>query len=160
MYLWCGIPREKWRNTSICTYYWLIDWLNTFIAHIPILSNAHGDVLACSQKPRCHILRWDWSVLPPLAVGASFYFPFWEFWCMLVSVWFHSLVTFTHRLQDLTIFASGNENLTPSIYLPFLRACEHGKVRVKVSFSLVWTLILVNYTGNWHVRHIYWTGSW
>jgi hypothetical protein len=47
---------------------------------------------------RCHILGWDWSVLP---LGASFHFPFWELWCILVSVCFHNLVTYAHRLQDL-----------------------------------------------------------
>jgi hypothetical protein len=78
---------------------WWIDWLNTFIVHIPILSNAHGAwLMFWPVLWRCHIQRWDWSVLP---LGASFHFPFWELRCMLVSVCFHNLVTFSQRLQDL-----------------------------------------------------------
>jgi hypothetical protein len=70
-----------------------------FIAHISILSKAHGAwPLFWPVLRRCHILRWDWSVLP---LGPSFHFPFWELWCMLVSVCFHNLVTYAQRLQDL-----------------------------------------------------------
>jgi hypothetical protein len=47
---------------------------------------------------RCHILRWDWSVLP---LAHHTHFPFWELWCTLVSVCFHNLVTYAQRLQDL-----------------------------------------------------------
>jgi hypothetical protein len=77
----------------------LLDWLNTCIAHIFIPSNAHGSrPLFWPVLRRCHILRWDWSVLP---LGHHSHFPFWVLWCMLVSVCFHNLVTHAQRLQDL-----------------------------------------------------------
>jgi hypothetical protein len=39
--------------------------MNTFIAHISVLSNAHGAwPMFWPVLRRCHILRWDWSVLP------------------------------------------------------------------------------------------------
>jgi hypothetical protein len=42
----------------------LINWLNTFIAHTSILSNAHGAWPMFWPVVRYHILRWDCSVLP------------------------------------------------------------------------------------------------
>jgi hypothetical protein len=62
---------------------WLIDWLNTFIAHISILSNAQDGAwpMFWPVLRRCHILRWDWSVLP---LAYHSHFPFWELWCMPV----------------------------------------------------------------------------
>jgi hypothetical protein len=53
------------------------------------------DVLACSQVSHPEMR------LGSAAIGASFHFPFWELWCMLVSVCFHNLVTYAQRLQDL-----------------------------------------------------------
>jgi hypothetical protein len=85
---------------------WLIGWLNTFIANISILSNAHGAwPMFWPVLRRCRILRCDSPVSAD--IGASFHFPFWRtlvhagFWlfpqscdtCMLVSVCFHNLVT-------------------------------------------------------------------
>jgi hypothetical protein len=61
-----------WRWSRRCFF----DWMNTCIAHISILSNAHDAwSMFWPVLRRCHILRWDWSVLP---LGASFHFPFWE----------------------------------------------------------------------------------
>jgi hypothetical protein len=80
----------------------LIDWFKIFYsAHISILWNAHGAwLMFWPVLRRCHILRWDWSVLP---LGASFHFPLWEFYCMLVSVMYVStILRLTHR--DCRIF--------------------------------------------------------
>jgi hypothetical protein len=55
------------------------------------------DVLACSQKVSHPEMR-----LVSAAVGASFHFPFWELWCILVSVCFHNLMWLAHR--DCRIF--------------------------------------------------------
>jgi hypothetical protein len=68
---------------------WLIDWLmNICIVHRSILSSAHGAWPMFSHVfRRCYILRWDWSVLP---LAHHSHFPFWELWCMLVSVCFHN----------------------------------------------------------------------
>jgi hypothetical protein len=44
---------------------WLTDWLNTSISHKSIISNAHGAwLMFWPVLRRCHILRWDWPVLP------------------------------------------------------------------------------------------------
>jgi hypothetical protein len=62
---------------------WLIDWLNTCIAHISILSNAQGAwPMFWLVLIRCHILRWDWSLLP---LARHSHFAFWELSCVRFS---------------------------------------------------------------------------
>jgi hypothetical protein len=74
-------------------------WLNTLTAHKSILSNAHGAwPMFWPVLRRCHILRWDWSVLP--LVHHSI-FPFENFgacWFLYVS----TIMWLTHR--DCRIF--------------------------------------------------------
>jgi hypothetical protein len=54
----------------------------------------------CSDLFSEGVTSWDETgqVLP---LAHHSHFPFWELWCMLVSVCFHSLVTYPQRLQDL-----------------------------------------------------------
>jgi hypothetical protein len=87
----------------------LIDWLNTFIAHISILSNAHGTwSMFWSVLRRCHILRWDWSVLP-LAHHSMFPFEnFGAWWFLYVStiLWGCALWS-AQRLHTSTLGTGG-----------------------------------------------------
>jgi hypothetical protein len=87
LYFRCFMFMCLWK----CTVYLqfkvtLIDWLNTFIAHMSILSNAHGAwPMFWPVLRRCHILRWDWSVLP-LAHHSIFHFEnFGACWFLYVS---------------------------------------------------------------------------
>jgi hypothetical protein len=81
----------------------LIFYQNTFFtAHISILSKAPSAwPMFWPVLRRCRILGWDWSGAASRRLGASFHFPFWELWCMLVSVCFHNLVTYAQWLRDL-----------------------------------------------------------
>jgi hypothetical protein len=68
-----GDTAHAWKRFQYVKIDRLIDLLNTFIAHISILSNAHGecwaDVLACTQKVSHPEMR-----LVSAANGASFPF--------------------------------------------------------------------------------------
>jgi hypothetical protein len=92
------------REDVVCR---LIGWLNTCMAHISILSNAHGAWLMFWPVFRkCHTLRWEWSVLP---LAHHTCFPFLRTlvhagFCMLplsqISVCFHYLVTYTRESHE------------------------------------------------------------
>jgi hypothetical protein len=94
----------RWRIISIFPFWelWcmlLIDWFNTSIAHIIILSNAHGAwLMFWPVVRRCHILRWDRSVLP---LAHHSIFPFENIgacWLLHVS----TILWLTHR--DCRVF--------------------------------------------------------
>jgi ABC-type Fe3+/spermidine/putrescine transport system ATPase subunit len=108
---------------------WLIDWCNTLTAHISILSNAHGAwPMFWPVLRRCHILRWDWSVLP---LANHSIFPFKNSgacWFLYVS----TVLCLTQRLQNLY-----------SACLMFLMRTHTG-LRFIVSSEGRWTSVIAN----------------